>query len=221
MIAAFEGAPGVGKSTIARALLRHGIAVVPEVNRLFLRPVDEPSDWYLDRQNARWELAAYAERGGRTAVLDGDPLQPLWFGWLYPHERWTSVAAAASFYLDRAAGGRMRLPDRYIFLTLDQQTRARRLYEREIERGLTDIDAAAKVARYSTFAGPQQRLFEAMSSRFPGWVATINTGEPDAAGRIIDVLEEPASPPSSVLALSYAIEWLQSHPSSTFTAFPE
>jgi predicted ATPase len=72
-IISIEGAPGVGKSTIAAALARLGAFVVPEVNQLFAEPKPEPPDWYYDRQNARWEMAQLKAAQGRLAVLDGDP----------------------------------------------------------------------------------------------------------------------------------------------------
>ena len=211
MIAAFEGAPGVGKSTVARSLRREGVAVVPEVNRLFLRPKNEPADWYLDRQNARWEIAAHAERAGRTALLDGDPLQPLWFGWLFPDENWTSVATAASFFMDRVRSGRMRLPDHYILLTLYAAEQARRLHGREVARGLAEFDANAKVRRYASFAAPQRQFFGDLAKRFPGWVSFIDAADPGTAAQVSSLLKKPATPPDSIEALSYAAEWLRSH----------
>jgi broad-specificity NMP kinase len=42
MMIAIEGAPGVGKSTVAAALGAGGAFVIPEVNRLFARPDPEP-----------------------------------------------------------------------------------------------------------------------------------------------------------------------------------
>lgn len=210
MIAALEGAPGVGKSTLAAGLAR-GATVVPEINQLFLRPRPEPADWYLDRQNARWEIAAHAERSGRTAVLDGDPLQPLWLGWLYPNENWTPSATAASFFIDRIQSGRMRLPDRYLFLVVDEAERGHRLRNREVARGLGAGRAAEKVRRYSTFAASQHRFFAALSERFPGWIMTLDTGTPDAAVQAAALLEACASPPDGVMAVTYAADWLATH----------
>lgn len=214
MIAAFEGAPGVGKSTIAASLRRQGVSVVPEVNKLFLRPVEEPADWYLDRQNARWEIAAQAERDGRVALLDGDPLQPLWFGWLYLDERWTSVTTAASFFIERVKTGRMRVPDRYFLLTLDEAERANRLHAREVGRGSANADAVAKVARYASFALPQRRFFEALSQRFPGWITMVDTADPDATARVKLALGESARPPDGLSVLTHAAEWLKANPSA-------
>jgi hypothetical protein len=58
LIVAFEGAPAAGKSTTADYLAAHHDALrIPEVNVLFDRPVDEPYDWYFERQLDRWDIA--------------------------------------------------------------------------------------------------------------------------------------------------------------------
>ena len=213
MIAALEGAPGVGKSTLARALKQVGVAIVAEANRLFPRPAEEPADWYLDLQNARWEIAAHAERAGRIGLLDGDPLQPLWFGWLYPDEGWTPPETAAAFFMQRVSAGRMRLPDRYLLIVCENGERGRRLYGREVAQGKDPAGAAAKVARYAPFAARQRRYFDALVDRFPGWISTVDLTDMLGVADALALLRAPSTPPDSLEALSFAADWLSSNPS--------
>ena len=82
MIITLEGAPAVGKSTIARELESgSGFKRIPEVNELFKsRPENESSDWYAKQQLKRMSLTGLsAER----CVFDGDPFQVVWFSWMY------------------------------------------------------------------------------------------------------------------------------------------
>lgn len=55
-ILCLEGASAVGKTTICKELEKQYSAyIVPEVNLLFERPVDEQKNWYLNRQVERWK----------------------------------------------------------------------------------------------------------------------------------------------------------------------
>ena len=90
MIVTLTGAPAVGKSTTATAMVAdHRAFVVPEVNKLFARPKNEPKSWYLERQVARWEMGLCQANNFDWIIFDGDLFQPLWFSWIFHDEPWT------------------------------------------------------------------------------------------------------------------------------------
>ena len=209
MIIAFEGAPGVGKSTTAAALAGVGVLVVPEVNLLFARPTPEPADWYLDRQNARWEMAALQARQGRRAILDGDPFQPLWFGWIFQEGPWAGWRDTLQFYRQRILEGRLAFPDRYVFFTLPEPSRRERLLVRERARGLGEERAQHKVERYAQLAEPQRRYFEALATQFPDWVVRLEPTSLVQSAAIIEDLRPPETPPPvSLEILEFIGRWL-------------
>lgn len=83
-IICLEGASGIGKSTAAEFMAReYGFVRVPEVNELFSRSSNESDDWYFQMQIMRWELAKKTSLSGKTAILDGDHLQPVWYNWIF------------------------------------------------------------------------------------------------------------------------------------------
>lgn len=216
MIVAFDGAPGVGKSTTAAALADLGAFVVPEVNLLFARPTPEPTDWYLDRQNARWEMAALQARPGRLAILDGDPFQPLWFGWVFRDGPWVEWRDALQFYRQRILDGRLAFPDRYVFFTLPEPVRRQRLLARERARGFGEERAQQKAERYAPLAEPQQRYFDALATRFPDWVVTLEPTSLEQSTAIIQALRPlPAPPPASLEILEFIGRWMGENETAT------
>ncbi|HEX3522603.1 MAG TPA: hypothetical protein VHT52_11020, partial [Stellaceae bacterium] len=83
-IICLEGASAAGKTTLSRAIAaRMGAAVIAEVWALFERPSPEPPLWYLERQVERWRFAVESAGKHGLSILDGDPFQPLWYGWAY------------------------------------------------------------------------------------------------------------------------------------------
>ena len=81
-IICLEGASAAGKTTLSGAIAeRTGAGVIGEVWTLFERPSPEPPLWYLERQVDRWRLAVESAAKHGLAILDGDPFQPLWYGW--------------------------------------------------------------------------------------------------------------------------------------------
>ena len=192
MVVALEGAPGAGKSTLAAEMGRAGALVVPEVNLLFLRPEGDGTEWYLERQVARWEMAALAARQGRTGVLDGDPFQPMWFNWAFAAEGWPDWRVAYRYFRAKVEAGRMGVPERYVFLRVEEGVRAERMLARELARGGDPARAARKVERYASLVEPQARYFGALGARFPGLV----NGE---GGRGVSGLE----------VLDFAAGWLE------------
>jgi hypothetical protein len=175
MIIALEGAPGVGKSTIAAALGAGGAGIIPEVNRLFARPDPEPAGWYCERQVARWAMAQLHVAAGDLAVLDGDPFQPLWFAWIYHADGWPQDPAAFGFFRRRIARGEMGLPGLYVFAHCPEPVRCERMMAREVSRGIAVESAREKVARYGRMVEPQRRFFAALGRRFPGLVLDLET----------------------------------------------
>jgi hypothetical protein len=209
MIPAFEGAPGVGKSTVASVLRDGGLTVIPEVNRLFRRPSRSSQPWYLDRQVARCEMAALASDEGALSILDGDPLQPVWFGWIYPGEGWVDPATALELFSRYARQDALRLPDRYFLSTLDEEDRAARMLARECGLGSDEQRARAKVARYAAMVEPQMRLFGALGEAFPGWVERIEpTAEPAHVAAAVLAMPSQSAPPA-VEALAFIQRWFE------------
>lgn len=176
MIVVIEGAPGVGKSTLAGELGRRGARVIPEVNLLFARPVEEPAGWYYDRQNARWEMAVLGARDGELVVLDGDVYQPVWFNWIYRDEGYEDWRRPLEFFACRMGKGRMGLPDRYVVLRLEEGLRRERMMARELARGKGVLQAREKTERYARMVEPQLSYFRAMAARWPGWVVEVESG---------------------------------------------
>lgn len=208
MILAIEGAPGVGKSTTAEALERAGAFVVPEVNLLFAKPDPEPVDWYLDRQNARWEMAALQAGRGRLAVLDGDPFQPIWFSWAFDQEAWAPPPRSIEFYRQRFREGRMDVPELYVFVHIPEEIRRERMLARERARGLGEERAQRKTNRYARLAPPQRAFFQALADRFPGWVLFVETTDVARSVAAIRDAEAPANRPDGLDVLDFIANWV-------------
>lgn len=167
MILGFEGLPAVGKSTVARELASHGDTyVIPEVNRLFRAPKPCTEEWYFDREVARWEMAAYHASTFKTVIFDGDPFQPLWFNWIFAHEkRWASVDEVAAFFRSQIERGRIAFPDVYVYFHIDNDELRRRRHERDRVEGPATIDA--KFRKYLLMEKPLGRYFQILAETFP------------------------------------------------------
>jgi len=206
-IISIEGAPGVGKSTIAAALARHGAFVVPEVNQLFAKPNPEPPDWYYDRQNARWEMAQLKAAQGRLAVLDGDPFQPIWFSWIFQDQNWPPISDAVEFYRRRIADDRMEFPSLYVFAWIAEAERRERMLARERSRGLEEGGALRKTAHYARMVEPQRRFFTALADRFPGWVSFVETRSLDETLAGVRAAQKRTARMDGLEALNFIAEW--------------
>jgi hypothetical protein len=209
MILCIEGAPGVGKSTTAAALAARGACIVPEVNQLFAKPKPAPAEWYYERQLARSEMAQLKSELGQLAVLDGDLLQPLWFGWIYQNDGWPP--ADVEFYRRAVAQQRLRLPDRYVFAHIAEPERRERMLARERGTGRGEERAQAKTARYARMVGPQRRYFEALAERFAGWVQVVETTSLATSVADIEAAPRPRTPPDGLTVLGFIAEWLRAH----------
>jgi hypothetical protein len=157
-----EGASAVGKTTTARSLAeKHGAFVVPEVNRLFERPAAESPGWYYERQVDRWSMAREKSRSFALVVLDGDPLQPLWYNWAYHFADRQSLDFMARFYGPRIRSGEIGFPDQYYLLSTNS-AELRRRRENDAGRLRRGFDFHLRMIE------PQRRYFEAMNARAPG-----------------------------------------------------
>lgn len=163
----FEGPSAVGKTTTANAFKADcGAFIVPEVNELFDTPRDAPADSYLERQVERWAIALEQNRSNRLVVLDGDPFQPLWYGWTYGYEGQQNLDFMKQFYRPRILDKTIAFPDSYsIFGTNEDELRKRRKsdpfrQQRGCEKHLGMIE-------------PQQRYFYTMSSFSPSRVCSL------------------------------------------------
>ena len=113
-----EGASGVGKSTTSLFLEKNfNFIVIPEVNELFERPVKEPATWYFEKQVERWRLAESESINGGNANLDGDPMQPLWYNWIYHDLGFQPLQEVIEFYDDAIQSDKIKFPEKYFILT--------------------------------------------------------------------------------------------------------
>lgn len=216
MIVAIEGAPGVGKSTLAASLAASlpgsSATVIAEVNLLFARPQPEPADWYNDRQTARWEMAALVDARNELAILDGDPLQPVWFNRMFG-DAGASWLDAWQFFHARIIAGRMALPTHYVIAHVDEATRNARLLTRERARGLGEERAQRKVERYRSFAATQLPYWRAMAAQFPGWVHFVETTDiTQATATLFEIaVRAEAKPPAALDAMAFIEAWLSNY----------
>ncbi len=203
-ILAFEGAPGVGKSTLAAHFASCGIPVIAEANLLFSRPNPEPPTWYLERQCERWQRATQSP----TTILDGDPFQPLWFNWAFPEATAQSLSFVIDFYRETITQNRIAFPHRYVFLTLPESLRAERMLQRELARNLGEDRARQKTARYAKLVEPQSRYFHALANHFPHWVQILDATFKEQTLQAIESFTNPNPPPPPLEVLHFAAHWL-------------
>ena len=200
----------MGKSTIAGAL---NFQVVPEVNRLFGKKSGLAGDnsWYLERQLDRWQLAEKTKRNVNNVVLDGDVLQPLWFSACFWREDWADISETVSFFEKAINNNKLALPDKYICLVVDEETRAKREQERCIKAERYLDQAAAKVARYAALSSFLPAYFSTLNEVFPGLACIIETGEPpDVVASLVK--NQRRSPPYSPQeVVRFAGEWCRQY----------
>ncbi|WP_045235107.1 hypothetical protein [Deinococcus pimensis] len=173
---------------------------------LFTRPDDAPPHWYLERQVDRQTLARDASTTFPLVVLDGDPLQPLWYGWTYPeHDRW--LDDLTDFYRPKFASGTLVFPDAYLVLTTTEETlkqrraadktRPRRNFERHLRLLLT-----------------QPRYFEQLARLLPGRVRLMDAASVDGTIAELDAwlprLREGTD--DALAVFDQIVEWLRTHP---------
>lgn len=202
----FEGAPATGKSTVAKHLaLHHGFYRVPEVNEMFpRRPVPEPQYWYCARQLDRCRRA----RQHSKSILDGDPLQGVWFSWMYPERGFPVWSQSLSYFESQIDS--VFLPYGYIHLRVDESVRYERERVRERDRGHSHEQFLSKWQRYADFSGPQAALIDAMRREYPGWVFSVEAAEfADTVQKILDL--EFGAAPSAADFVGWLRDWLSNH----------
>ncbi len=182
-------------------------ARIAEVNELFLRVTGgNGPTWYFDRQVERHGLANTAMQKGRSAVLDGDPFQPLWYNWIYPE--FGPVTDAVHYYSAAIAGGHIAFPDCYVVLAAPREAlRARKDADQTRRRKNFD--------RHLKMIEAQQRYFHAL--RDEAGVAvhfTDNIQTAALAERIADLTPGPS--PKNAQALHAIADWLAAQPAVEF-----
>lgn len=136
---------------------------VPEVNLLFSRPSDPDPRWYLERQQERWERACRSASGASLAVLDGDVLQALWYGWAYGFTNHQSLSELVAFYRPLMACGTLAFPDAYFVLECSvKELRSRKAGDATRKRRNFDL--------HLQFIEPQRVYFQVLQSLAPALV---------------------------------------------------
>ena len=152
-----------------------------------------------------------AEQHG--SVLDGDPLQAVWFNWIHPergHLRW---ADALDFFRQRAHC--LLVPAGYVHLHIDEATRYKREQVRETIRGHSADQFRDKWARYAQFTAPQTALFSAMQHTYPNWVVSIQAAEIESTvDKILNLRW--ADPPAAADLMDWLQYWLNHHHAAEF-----
>jgi hypothetical protein len=171
-IICIEGASAVGKTTVCRLLEElHGFKRIPEVNELFPRISGESRNWYFERQIDRWKIGRDISSSGGTAVLDGDPFQPIWYNWTYQKDGLQSLSETVEFFRENVVAGNIQLPDKYYVLTI---SRAELTTRKNGDRSRT----RRNFEKHLRLIEPQLDYFEAMnagSARFAHVLDSIDS----------------------------------------------
>ncbi|TCD22952.1 hypothetical protein E0D86_10000 [Pseudomonas sp. IC_126] len=168
-IVCIEGASSVGKTTVCRILeAEFGFTRVPEVNELYARSSEESPSWYFERQVDRWEMANEVSSSGGSAILDGDPFQPVWYNWIFSDLGLQSIDAVLSFYCEKLNAGTIRLPDKYYLLTAGE-IELRRRKESDPSRSRSNFEMHLRLIE------PQLAYFAAMNEGAPGLVSIMES----------------------------------------------
>ena len=202
-VVVLEGPSAVGKTTLATRLGSTGAEVVPEVAALFARPTPEPPAWYLHRQIERWQRAWRAACAGRMAVLDGDPLQPLWYNAAYGNRRMESLDTLVAVYRPALLDGALGLPDRYVLLSASEAT-LRHRREGDSSRQRRGFE------RHLAFVSYQRRYVEAMASLAPDRVTIVDRSTTEKALPLVPC--HPVDTRGDLAVFDALIDWLRDHP---------
>ena len=204
-IICLEGASAAGKTTLSHAIAaRTGATVIPEVWALFERPSPEPPLWYLESQVERWRFAVESAGKHGLSILDGDPFQPLWYGWAYGFIEPHTLSTVVSFYHDAIAAGSLAFPDRYIFLAVSEpEFRARKQGDTSRSR--------RNFAKHVTLLRRLPRYFATMNTISPGRAHVLDASAPatTAAETAISIIRSGQHAKDSLTILQHLADWLR------------
>jgi hypothetical protein len=205
-IICLEGASAVGKTTMANFLKdNYGAFVVPEVNQLFTKPENAPTEWYLERQIERWTIAKKQSQSHPLAILDGDPFQPLWYNWVYEFINLQGLECIEQLYLPKLQNKTLDFPDGYFILSANE-TELRQRRANDINRTRSNFEKHLKLIQ------PQIRYFQTMKSFSGHLVYFLEARTIKASAEI--VLEKMANfvkrdDTDSVMLFNRMIRWLR------------
>jgi len=164
-----EGASGIGKSTTSLFLKEHfNFKIVPEVNEMFERPIKESSTWYFEKQVERWRLAENESINGSNVILDGDPMQPIWYNWIFSDLGFQPIQQVFEFYSDAILREEIKFPEKYFILTASE-TELRKRKECDKNRTRKNFETHLKLI------SPQLDYFSKMNSLNFGNVEIIQS----------------------------------------------
>jgi thymidylate kinase len=210
MIISLEGVPAIGKSTTSQAMANSDRAfVVSEVNMLFARPKNQPEDWYLSRQVARWEIGIRQLENFDWIIFDGDLFQPLWFSWIYNNEGWNDLEYNEKFYREQIIQGRICFPDVYFLLSTTNDEIWKRALKRGIEVGKDEEKIRYKFERYKRLVEPQKRYFEAFHANFSEKVKFLDSVTLEENLKFITSISQQKPAYQDIDILDFLVSWLR------------
>lgn len=167
-------------------------------------PITRTPLWYLEKQVERWRLAGAGAEKNRLAILDGDPFQPLWYGWAYGFTKPHTLNTIISFYRDAIAAGDLAFPDRYILLAVaEAELRAGK--EGDASRSRRNFTKHVNLLRH------QPRYFTAINTIGPGLAYVLDAAAPvtTLAEIAISVIRGERHAEDSLTVLEYLADWLR------------
>jgi hypothetical protein len=207
-IICLEGASVAGKTTLSRAIAaRMGAAVIAEVWALFERTSPEPPLWYLERQVERWRFAIEGAEKHGLSILDGDPFQPLWYGWACGFTEPDTLSKVISFYHEAIAAGSLAFPCRYILLAVSEaELRARKQGDASRSR--------RNFAKHLSLLRNPPRYFATINTISPGLAYVLDAGAPitTLAETAVSVIRSARHAEDPLTILQHLADWLRRTP---------
>jgi len=142
--------------------------IIPEVNEMFERPIKESSTWYFEKQVERWRLAENESINGNNVILDGDPMQPIWYNWIFHDLGFQPIQQVFEFYSDAIQREKIKFPEKYFILTASE-TELRKRKASDKNRTRKNFETHLKLI------SPQLDYFYKMNSLNFGNVEIVQT----------------------------------------------